>query len=192
MEPDDNPETTESALFRYNDFLKSIAANNVADNYEPPPPQTQFIKANNFRVLFTNFGNLDADNGFGRFVNSISLPTLSFSTRRIMSNVAAKSVLTADEARWAPVSMVLTDDVENQMMSQVMIQCQKQRYTPAASHFILILDLLHMGNTIRRYTHTGCTILYAAHDRELDYSDPMVIPYRVQIQVDNIEVISSD
>jgi hypothetical protein len=182
---DDNPETTEGALFgrrtgtappmAYSEYLAAMAAYDPAKEAGAKfsvKPLIQPIRGGSFRVQFSRFGD-NPEIDVGSFVSAISLPSM---------------VAAGDVCLWNPVLMTLIDDIDNKMISQVMTQYQKQKSIPR-THFELTLDLLQSGNPIRRYIHTGCTIGCSRHDRDLDYTDPTTIPYQMQVQVENVTMV---
>jgi hypothetical protein len=163
----------------------------------PASPLCPIIR-NNFRVRFSDFGDLGicvpADRDFGRFVTMISLPSLTFSTRRRLAADTTESLYTADSARWDPVSLTLFDDTENKMLRQVMIQHQKQINDPTNSYFTI--ELLLFASTplvpVRHYLHTGCTMTYAGHERDLDRDEPSRVSYSMVVQANDIQVLNGD
>jgi hypothetical protein len=181
------PETTESALFmygRFNGVRGDLPAPMSPPAPPPPGPRPQSVMASKFRVRFEDFGDGVAD--IGKDVQTITLPSLMFATYREGNEYKT------DSASWNPVCIVFKDCVDNAVMHHVMVQIKKQIEHDDGDGFTVILDLLDTYGVIRRYIHTGCRISYSGHERELDYVDPSIVRYTIQVQPVSIEILDGN
>jgi hypothetical protein len=163
--------------------LKNFGGFHVSDDDFAP------IKGNKFAVDFDNFGDgvvTRTANNFGRFVNSISLPAISF---RVQARCKGTAMIdTAEDPTWGPANMMLIDDVQGLMMRQVLLQIQKQKRDPLEALFKFNVRLFDREQEIRRYMYTGCSIGYGAHERDLSRDEPFRIDYNMQVHVNTIEM----
>jgi hypothetical protein len=145
---------------------------------------------NDFIVNFSRFGgahDIEQDTGFGKFVQEISLPSISYTSHHRTNTKNYKLLLTAEYPTWNPVQVTLTDDPAGKMLDLAMRQCRRQDDEPLTALFRVTIEMPQTG---RLYTYDYCSILHLRADRSLGCPGPSpAIPYIMWIQINSAIVV---
>jgi hypothetical protein len=169
-----------------------LASGDSASNQGLLMPKLQY----RFRVSLENFGVSTPTTELTKQVVSVARPNLSFESIEIP--VYNSKAYLAGKHTWAPVSLVLREDVNNNVQKLVGEQLQKQfdffEQSSAASgqdyKFTTRIEILDGGNgantpaVLETFELYGCFVTTANYN-ELAYANNEPVTVNLEIQYDN-------
>lgn len=169
-----------------------LASGDSASNQGLLMPKLQY----RFRVSLENFGVSTPTTELTKQVVSVARPNLSFESIEIP--VYNSKAYLAGKHTWAPISLVLREDVNNNVQKLVGEQLQKQfdffEQSSAASgqdyKFTTRIEILDGGNgantpaVLETFELYGCFVTTANYN-ELAYANNEPVTVNLEIQYDN-------
>ena len=169
-----------------------LASGDSASNQGLLMPKLQY----RFRVSLENFGVSTPTTELTKQVVSVARPNLSFESIEIP--VYNSKAYLAGKHTWAPISLVLREDVNNNVQKLVGEQLQKQfdffEQSSAASgqdyKFTTRIEILDGGNgantptVLETFELYGCFVTSANYN-ELAYANNEAVTVNLEIQYDN-------
>ena len=148
-----------------------------------------------YRIFFEGFGATGSNSELTKQVQTAARPSVSFAPQTI--EVYNSKINYAGKHTWAPMSVVLRDDVSGEVTKRVGEQLQKQfdflEQSSAASSsdykFTMSIEMLDGGNgsavkRLERWECYGCFIVTANYN-SLSYSEAAPQTIDLSIQADN-------
>lgn len=169
-----------------------LATGDSASNQGLLMPKLQY----RFRVSLENFGVSTPTTELTKQVVSVARPTVQFESMEI--NVYNSKAYLAGRHTWSPISLVLREDVNNNVQKLVGEQLQKQfdffEQSSAASgqdyKFTARIEILDGGNgentpnVLETFELYGCFVTEANYN-ELAYANNEPVTINLNIQYDN-------